>query len=446
MEVMVFGAGYVGLIQAAGLASTGNKVYLVDISKERIDMLRRGETPIYEPGLEKLLQAGSSKSYLEFIHHEDENFEALKKRSEIYFLGVQTPEDEDGMPKLDYLFSAADMVIDTPGDLHEKLVVVKSTVPVGTGDLLEERFAAKGKKPIIASNPEFLKQGSSVSDFLHPERVIVGAENPIAFEVLGFLYKPFMLKRDRSVFMKRRSAELVKYACNSFLATKISFINEIARLSEKVGADIQEVREGMITDSRIGDQFLYPGIGYGGSCLPKDTHALIAQGKKAEIDLPIVRAVDTINKAQRMWPLEKVKDAFDGNLKGKVIALWGLSFKPNTDDLREAPSVPLVEKLLESGALIQAYDPAAMPRFKSHFPSAIQENKIKLLDNPYEASQKADVLIILTEWQEFRTPNFKILKENLNQAILIDGRGIIDPKILAKEGFKSYSVGIAREL
>lgn len=443
MEIAVFGAGYVGLVQAAGLASTGNKVHLIDVKKERVEMLRSGKCPIFEPGLEALLQAGASKAYLDFVHTEDADFKDRLNSSEIYFLAVQTPEGSDGIPKLDYLYSAVDMLNELEGDLSQKIVVTKSTVPVGTGDELDKRFQQKGKKPIVASNPEFLKQGSAVQDFLKPERVVIGAENSVAFEVLGFLHRPFMMKRERIVCMGRRSAELVKYACNSFLAVKISFINEMARLAETLGANIQEVREGMITDSRIGEQFLYPGIGYGGSCLPKDTHALVAQARAAAEKLGIIESADEVNRKQRLWPLEKLKKRF-GDLKSKKIALWGLSFKPNTDDLREAASIPLVKALLEHGAEVFAHDPAAMKNFSVAAEGFGQIRAgLKLVNHPYEAIDSADALVIVTEWQEYRTPNFNTLKEKMRTAVVVDGRNIYDFDLMKKKGFDYYAVGVS---
>lgn len=437
MEIMVFGAGYVGLVQAAGLASSGNHVVLVDISKERIDLLRKGGCPIYEPGLENLLKSGAEKSYLQFVHTDDSTFRALKEKAELYFFAVQTPEGLDGIPNLDYLMKAADMLTELPGNLSSKFVVVKSTVPVGTGDRLEAFFKEKGKSPIVVSNPEFLKQGSAVSDFLKPERVVIGAENPVAFEVLGFLHRPFMMKRERIVCMSRRSAELVKYACNSFLATKISFINELSQLAEKLNANIQEIREGMITDSRIGDQFLYPGVGYGGSCFPKDTHALIAQAIVAGSRLGIVEAADQANTKQKMWAVEALQAKLK-NLSGKKIGIWGLAFKPNTDDLREAPSIPIVKSLLAEGVSIKAHDPVARDRFKNENPDL----KVELMSNPYEVALGADALLILTEWQEYRTPNFKQLLQTMNNPLIIDGRNIYDRDFLKKQGFDYRGVGI----
>jgi UDPglucose 6-dehydrogenase len=437
MEIMVFGAGYVGLVQAAGLASSGNHVVLADISRERIDLLSKGGCPIYEPGLENLLRSGAEKGYLQFVHTQDAQFEALKKKAQVYFFAVQTPEGADGLPNLDYLMKAAEMLIALPGNLSDKFVVVKSTVPVGTGDKLEAFFKERGKTPIVVSNPEFLKQGSAVPDFIKPERVVIGAENPVAFEVLGFLHRPFMMKRERIVCVSRRSAELVKYACNAFLATKISFINELSQLAEKVGANINEIREGMITDSRIGDQFLYPGVGYGGSCFPKDTHSLIAQGEKAGSRLGIVEAADQANQRQKLWAVEVLKSKL-GSLSGKSIGIWGLSFKPNTDDLREAPSIPIITRLLEAGAQVVAHDPVASSRFVKENPQL----KIEVVTNPYQAARGADALLILTEWQEYRTPNFADLKSSMSNPLIVDGRNIYEASFVKSQGLAYRGVGI----
>lgn len=438
MEIMVFGAGYVGLVQAAGLASSGNHVNLVDISKDRIQMLRSGKCPIFEPGLENLLKSGAEKGYLDFIHTDDSDFKGKKEKAEIYFFAVQTPEGADGMPDLTYLLKAVEMLAEIPGNLSDRFVVVKSTVPVGTGDKIESFLKERGKTPIVVSNPEFLKQGSAVQDFLKPERVIIGAENPVAFEVLGFLHRPFMMKRERIVCMSRRSAELVKYACNSFLATKISFINELALLAEELKANIHEIRDGMITDSRIGDQFLYPGVGYGGSCFPKDTHALIAQAKKIGMELGIIEAADRANQRQRQWVIKALEKAL-GSLSGKKIGIWGLSFKPNTDDLREAPSIPIIKELNKRGALVVAHDPVAGKRFASEN----SEIKVELVPSPYDAAQKAEALVVLTEWQEYRTPSFKSLKEKMTKPVIIDGRNIFDEQLVKREGFYYHGVGVA---
>jgi UDPglucose 6-dehydrogenase len=432
----------VGLVTGAGLASTGNHVTLADPLQDRIEILKSGGVPFFEPNLPELLASARRSKNIDFIFTSSPQLLTALEAAEVYFITVGTPEKEDGTANLEYVMSAVDMMSQQKGDLSEKIVVTKSTVPVGTGDLIEERFKLNGKRPIVVSIPEFLKQGNAVQDFLKPERVIIGTDNLAAQKHLAFLHRPFMMKRDRIIYMRRRSAELVKYACNAFLATKISFINEMASLAELWKCDIREIREGMITDSRIGDQFLFPGIGYGGSCFPKDVHSLIAQSKSTGFNLQIASAVDAVNDHQRQWPFEKLKKYFGGSLKGKTICLWGLAFKPNTDDLREAPSITLIEKLLEVGARIQAYDPVANHRAKDLFENAIGSKHLTLSESPYEAAKGADALVIVTEWQEFRTPNFKRLTSLLKTHIIIDGRNIYDQKIIEKHGFKYFAVGV----
>ena len=441
MEIMVFGAGYVGLVQAAGLASTGNDVYLVDTLKDRINLLLSGHCPIFEPGLNELLQRGHKKGNLKFVHTESQEFKELLSHPEIYFIAVGTPETPEGRTNFEYIWSAVDMISNQSSDLKDKIVAVKSTVPVGTGDQIEKRFSGKNKYPAVVSNPEFLKQGSAVQDFMRPQRVIVGSHDQKAQELLAFLHHPFMLKRDRIVAMSRRSAELLKYACNTFLATKISFINEMSQLAEVVGADIREIREGMISDSRIGDQFLFPGVGYGGSCFPKDVHSLIHQAKDFKFDLKLSMATDAVNQTQRTWPFEKLKRIFGKKLSETTIGIWGLAFKPNTDDLREAPSVNLIENLLKIGAKIRAHDPVSNDRARSHFSSASKE-AFQLFDDPYQATQSVDALVVITEWQDFRSPNFKKIKTQMKGDWLLDGRNIYDPKIVENYGLKYFGVGI----
>jgi UDPglucose 6-dehydrogenase len=443
MEISVLGAGYVGLVQAAGLASTGNQVSLGEVSQDKIDQLNRGECPIFEPGLSELLTTGKQKGNLNYFNVRSQDFRNGLKESDIIFIAVGTPQGEDGQADLQYLFSAAELLLDLGSDLNQKLVVVKSTVPVGTGDRLDQFFQSKGFHPKVASNPEFLKQGAAVQDFLKPERVIVGTEDEEAKKILHFLYKPFMMKRERMVFMSRRSAELVKYACNAFLATKISFINEMSQLAEVVGADIQEIREGMISDSRIGDQFLFPGIGYGGSCLPKDTQALMAQGKMVGIKMGIVDAVDRVNQKQKLWVLEKLEKYFEGHLANKTIGVWGLSFKPNTDDLRDAPSVQLLKDLFQRGARVRAHDPAAMERTRQIFKKEIENGSLVLCKTPYEAAAQSEVLAVLTEWQEYRSPNLKKLAKLLGKPVIFDGRDIYEMELLKKFGFTHYGVGVS---
>lgn len=443
MEIMVFGAGYVGLVTGAGLASTGNHVIIADTLKDRIQLLKDGKVPFYEPQLPDLLEKARRTKNIHFVHTDSKEFKDALVSAEIYFIGVGTPEHADGKTNLDYIFSAIDLIASQEGDLSNKIVIMKSTVPVGTGDAIEKKFKIAKKSPIVVSNPEFLKQGNAVQDFLKPERVIIGTDNEKAREAISFLYRAFMLKRDRIVCMSRRSAELVKYACNAFLATKISFINEMAQLSEIVGADIREVRDGMITDSRIGDQFLFPGLGFGGSCFPKDTHSLIAQGQAAGIELQLPTAVAAVNKKQQLWPVQKLQKVFGKNLAGKTIALWGLAFKPNTDDLREAPSIKIIPELLKLGAKIKAYDPVAAHRVAELFPDAIKTKNLVVCEDAYETATTSDALLIVTEWQEFRTPNFKKLKSSMSRPLIIDGRNIYDSKIAKQYGFEYFGVGVS---
>jgi len=435
------GAGYVGLVQGAGLASSGNNVTLVDVSAERVQLLRNGGCPIFEPGLPELLQEGIRHSRLHFYHVEDTAFKDAVAASEVIFLAVGTPEGQDGLPQMNYLFSAAKMLVASGHSLNDKIVVVKSTVPVGTGDELEKKFMEHGARPIIVSNPEFLKQGAAVQDFMKPERVIVGTSQDEAAQALHFLYKPFMMKRDRFLVMSRRSAELVKYACNAFLATKISFINEMSRLAEQVGADIREIREGMITDSRIGDQFLFPGTGYGGSCFPKDTHALVAQGNRVDVPMKIIKASDEVNEYQRLWSVRRLQKIFGDSLAKKTIAIWGLAFKANTDDLREAPSVYVIQRLSELGVRIRAHDPAAMNRAKGELKGLIDSGSLSLFEDPYETVTGADALVVLTEWQAFRSPTFRRIKELMKGEHIIDGRLIYDPEIVMKANLQYHGIG-----
>lgn len=444
MESIVFGAGYVGLVQAAGLASAGNHITLADISEERVSDLKKGKCPIHEPQLPELLDKGREQKLLNFVLVGSEEYKKSLQSAEILFIAVQTPQTDQGDVNLDYVFSVVDQIAELDGDLSDKIVVTKSTVPLGTGDQIQERFASKGKKPAVVSNPEFLKQGAAVSDFMKPERVIIGTDDQRAQEVLSFLYQPFMMKRDRILTMSRRSAELVKYACNAFLAVKISFINEMAQLAERSGADIRDIRKGMISDSRIGDQFLFPGVGYGGSCFPKDTLGLISQAKNFDREMPIVAAGVKINREQKNWAFEKLKSVYP-DLKGKRIALWGLSFKPNTDDMREAPAIYLIQQLIEAGATVCANDPIALERAKQWLPEEIESKKLELTDDPYKAVEGADALAVVTEWLNFRSPNFQKIKALLSKPVLIDGRNLYGPEIAKTYGFEYFGVGISKK-
>jgi UDPglucose 6-dehydrogenase len=411
---------------------------------DRVKMLNQGQCTIHEPRLPELMQSGIRAGNLKFIATNSPNFLKEIKESEAYFLAVGTPEDENGRTRMEYIDSAAEMIAKLPGELKDKIVITKSTVPVGTGDHIEEVFKKHEKTPIVVSNPEFLKQGNAVADFVKPERVVIGTDNQIARKKLSFLYQPLMLRSDRIHLMSRRSAELVKYACNAFLATKISFINEIALLSEAMGADVREVRDGMITDSRIGSKFLYPGTGYGGSCFPKDVHSLINQASEQGIDLKISKATDDVNERQKLWSFEKLKKHFKNDFKGKTICLWGLSFKPNTDDLREAPSLQLVKKFVDAGAKIQAFDPEADRQAKMAFQYALDAGSMTLCSNPYEAAQDADALILLTEWKIFRSPNFKKLANALKHPLILDGRNIYDEELLKQYGISYTCIGVAK--
>lgn len=441
MESIVFGAGYVGLVQAAGLATAGNHVTLADISEERIELLRSGGCPIHEPQLPELLNKGKDEGCLDYVLVGSDEYLKKVKDAEIIFIAVQTPQTDAGEVNLEYVFSVVDQLASLDVAIDEKIIVTKSTVPVGTGDKIEARFQKAGKKPIVASNPEFLKQGSAVQDFLKPERVIIGTNHPKARELLSFLYHPFMIKKDRSLLMSRRSAELVKYACNAFLATKISFINEVALLAESAGADIRDIRRGMISDSRIGDQFLFPGVGYGGSCFPKDTLGLLSQGKSADLEMPIVEATARVNQRQKNWAYQKVKKAL-GNLEGKKIALWGLSFKPNTDDLREAPSIHFIKQVTQEGATVIATDPVAMENTKKQLPQLIESKQLCLVSDPYAAAEGADALVVVTEWLQYRSPNFSKLSKTMKNKLLLDGRNLYGPEITKEYGFTYFGVGI----
>ncbi len=442
MEIAVFGAGYVGLVTGAGLSTSGNHITVLDTVDSRIQGLRKGQLPFFEPQLQELIKQGMAKGHLHFATIGTPDALSALKSVEAFFVAVGTPESPGGKTDLQYVESVVKILCEVEGDLRGRLVVTKSTVPVGTGDWIEGLLAKKSKYPTVVSNPEFLKQGNAVQDFLKPERVIVGTDSHDAIESLRFLYKPYMMKRDRFIAMSRRSAELVKYACNTFLATKISFINEIAQLAERVGADIREIREGMITDSRIGDQFLFPGIGYGGSCFPKDVYSLIHQASESGLELKLSRAARDVNVIQKQWPFEKLKTVFKGSFKGKTICLWGLSFKPNTDDLREAPSLSLIKSLVDAGALVRATDPVATELAAKQFSSEVSEGSVQFFGDAYEAAKGSDALVIVTEWQEYRTPHFAQLKACLKKPLIIDGRNIYESTIVSqKYGFEYHSVG-----
>lgn len=430
MRVSVLGTGYVGLVAGACLSDSGNHVHCIDVDENKIRKLEKGEIPIYEPGLEELVVRNHKAGRLTFGTKSREGV----KDSEIVFLAVGTPQDEDGSSDLTYLFGAVKEIRDAmaPG----AIIVVKSTAPVGTADQVRALFREIGKEIDVVSNPEFLKEGTAVNDFLRPERVILGTNSDRARDIMNDLYAPFVRGGNPILFMSNRSAELAKYAANTFLAMKISFINEMANLAEKLDADIHDVRRGLVTDSRIGNKFLYPGCGYGGSCFPKDVQALIHLGDKIGFPLDMFRNVHAINEKQKEVLFEKIKKHFRGEVKGRTIAMWGLSFKPMTDDMREAPSVTLIEQLLEAGAHVKAFDPVALHEAKRLF-----GGKITLVEGAYDAIKGADALAILTEWNEFRSPDFVQLKKELSRPVVFDGRNLYSPESMERLGFTYFCIG-----
>lgn len=436
MKVTIVGTGYVGLVTGACLAETGACVNCIDIDTVKIENLKKGILPIYEPGLDTLVKNNYEKERLFF----DTSLEKFVNESDAIFIAVGTPPDEDGSADLKYVLGVA---AEIGKNLSQYTVVVtKSTVPVGTALKVREAIENELKKrkvdvPFdVASNPEFLKEGDAVDDFLKPDRIVIGVDSERAEKVLQRLYKPFVLNNHPLIFMDITSAEMTKYAANAMLATKISFINDIANLCEIVGADINSVRRGITSDSRIGSKFMYPGVGYGGSCFPKDVKALIKTGLDYDYQLRILQAVEDVNNDQKVKLFDKIESYFKGDLKDKTFALWGLSFKPRTDDMREAPSLVLIENLLSRGAKIRAYDPIAMDEAKR-----ILGDKIVLVKDMYEAAVEADALAVVTEWSEFRLPNFKILSKLLNNKVVFDGRNIYDTAELKEYGFVHYSIG-----
>jgi len=431
MKIAVVGTGYVGLVTGTCFAETGNKVVCVDIDKSKVEKLSNGEITIYEPGLEKLFLRNLKEGRLKFTTSLAEGIEGAP----IIFLALPTPPGEDGAADLRYVLGVADELGKLMKDY--KVIVDKSTVPVGTAQKVHSAVAAhyKGEFDVV-SNPEFLREGVAVDDFMKPDRVVIGTGSERARKLMGDLYAPFVRQGNPVIYMDERSAELTKYAANSFLATKISFMNEIAQLCEKLGADVDMVRRGIGSDERIGKRFLFPGIGYGGSCFPKDVQALIRSSEEADYDFKILKAVESVNELQKKHLLPKVKAYFKGALKGKRIALWGLAFKPNTDDIREAPALSLIEALTAEGANVIAFDPEAMSNVKKTL-----GNQIAYAANQYEALVGADALIIATEWSEFRTPDFEMIGERLKNKTIFDGRNLFEVKQMAALGYHYESIG-----
>lgn len=438
MKITIFGTGYVGLVTGACLAQVGNEVLCVDIDALKVDMLNRGELPIYEPGLEQLVQDNHRAGRLTFTL----DIARGVAHGLFQFIAVGTPPDQDGSADLQQVLSVAESIGKHMAGY--RIVVTKSTVPVGTADkvraALRATLAARGVdcEFDVVSNPEFLKEGAAVDDFMKPDRIIVGTDNPRTAELLRALYAPFNRNHDRLILMDIRSAELTKYAANAMLATKISFMNELANIAERLGADIEQVRIGIGSDPRIGYHFIYPGCGYGGSCFPKDVRALEATALQAGYPPALLHAVETVNNGQKRVLFDKIQRHFGGRLEGKTIALWGLAFKPNTDDMREAPSRVLMEALWAHGARVQAHDPAAMNEARRLYPG---HPGLSLCDTPEQALHGADALALVTEWNLFRSPDFARMHALLKQPVIFDGRNIYDPEPLARLGFIYHGIG-----
>lgn len=432
MKIAVIGTGYVGLVSGTCFAETGNDVVCVDIDEAKVQKMRDGQIPIYEPGLDVLFQRNTSQGRLHFTTSLKEGIED----AEIIFLALPTPPGADGAADLSFVLKVADDL----GDIIEdyKVIVDKSTVPVGTGDKVHKVLAAKLDESLfdVVSNPEFLREGVAVDDFMKPDRVVIGAESDRAREIMGKLYAPFVRQGNPVYYMDIRSAEMTKYAANSYLATRISFMNEIANLCDELGANVDMVRKGMGSDSRIGKRFLFPGVGYGGSCFPKDVQALARAARQVDYDFKILESVMGVNTRQKKILSDRIVRYFDGDVKGKTIAIWGLAFKPNTDDIREAPALEIIDALLAAGANIKAFDPEAMDHV-----SAKYGDKISFCDSGYEALYEADALAIVTEWQVFRTPDFSKMKDLMAHMAVFDGRNIYDPEQMSKLGFHYESIG-----
>jgi len=431
MNIGVVGTGYVGLVVGTCFAESGNDVICVDVVREKVHNLKKGIVTIYEPGLDELVKRNLKEKRLHFT---TELNEAIDK-SKIIFLALPTPPGEDGGADLRFVLDVTRKIARRMRD--SKIIVTKSTVPVGTCDRLRAVMREETEVDFdVASNPEFLKQGAAVNDFLYPDRVIVGARGKETVKALHDLYAPFMRRADCFILMDERSAELSKYAANSLLATKISFMNEIANLCERVRADVDMVRRGLGTDPRIGPQFLFPGVGYGGSCFPKDVKALIKTSDENGYEMRILKAVDTVNDQQRMILVDKLKTHFKGKIKNLHVAIWGLAFKPRTDDLRDAPSLVIISRLLEAGAKVSAHDPVANRRAKG-----ILGNKVQFFENNYDVLKGADALFVVTEWSEFRQPDFDRMKRLMKHPVVFDGRNIFDPKEMRARGFTYYGIG-----
>ncbi|MCE8038913.1 UDP-glucose/GDP-mannose dehydrogenase family protein [Halomonas sp. MCCC 1A11062] len=439
MNVTVFGTGYVGLVQGAVLADVGHHVVCVDVDAAKVERLKKGEIPIYEPGLEPLVKENFVAGRLEFTT----DAAAGVKHGQVQFIAVGTPPDEDGSADLKYVLAVAETIAQHME--RDQIIIDKSTVPVGTADKVRDKvdgvLEARGRKDLrfdVVSNPEFLKEGSAVSDCQRPDRIIIGTSSKQTEDVMRELYAPFSRQHDKMIVMDVRSAELTKYAANCMLATKISFMNEMANLAERLGADIEMVRQGIGSDPRIGYHFIYPGVGYGGSCFPKDVQALIRTADDIDFDAKVLKAVEARNEEQKTTLFQKIHKHYQGNLASKTFAIWGLAFKPNTDDMREAPSRVLMEALWQAGAKVQAYDPEAMEETQRIYGN---RDDLTLCGTKEAALRGADALAIVTEWQSFRAPDIELIKQQLAQPVIFDGRNMFEPRRMAVKGMTYYSVG-----
>jgi len=436
MKLSVIGTGYVGLVSATCFAEMGNHVICVDNNQEKLEKMRKSIVPIYEPGLDILFHRNIEKKRLEFT----DDLKYAVENSDVVFLCLPTPQGENGSADLKYVFGVAGdiaRIIKANGDKDFKIIVNKSTVPVGTCASVTKIISDEGVNNFeVISNPEFLREGFAVDDFLKPDRIVIGAESKEVFEKMRILYEPFVRQGNPIIEMDPYSSEITKYAANSYLAMRITFMNELANFTEKVGGNIDMVRKGISADTRIGKRFLFPGIGYGGSCFPKDVRALIKTSIDKESSMTILQTVDEINNRQKLVIVNKVLNHFDKNITGKEFGVWGLSFKPNTDDMREAPSIYIINELLKHGAKISAYDPEAMGNSKFYF-----DDKIEYAENQYDAIKDKDALLILTEWNEFRNPDMKLVADNLKTKLVFDGRNVFTPDRMKELGFTYYSIG-----
>lgn len=436
MKICVIGTGYVGLVAGTCLAEMGNEVICVDKDLEKLSKLEKGIVPIYEPGLEELINANVPEGRLKFTN----DMKTAVQNSTVCFIAVGTPQGEDGSADLSYVYDVASSIGEYINEY--KVIVDKSTVPVGTAEKVTEIIKSKTNIEFdVVSNPEFLKQGAAVDDFLKPDRVVIGSNSQRATEIMQELYSPFLRTGNPVIIMDVKSAEMTKYAANSFLAVKISYANEIANICEKVGADAEMVRIGMCSDKRIGSQFLFAGLGYGGSCFPKDVKAMIKTAKINGCTSSLLESADSVNKQQRILFINKILDKFNGDVSGKTFAVWGLAFKPKTNDMREAPSITIINELLKRGAKVQAYDPKAYDCAELIF-----KDKIKYSKSAYEALENADAMLLLTEWNEFRRPNFEKIKSLMKHPVIFDGRNQYNGKRLIEKGFEYYCIGKKLEM